>query len=156
VQSGYSGCWIIVGYSMDKNDLCWTALCQVCSSLPLRSFWVERGRFNDTICSHQSIIVHDGICASPTSLLGAGTTCNYNAITDGGLKGNAECRWDINWTKPYNKHKPLYFLADILFVIDAPQQMENSRSTTPPGRQCGRRGTRRRMISLSIARHYYK
>ncbi|EFP76173.2 hypothetical protein PGT21_005995 [Puccinia graminis f. sp. tritici] len=40
-----------------------------------------------------SIIVHDGICASPTSLLGAGTICNYEAITDGGLKGNAECRW---------------------------------------------------------------
>ncbi|POW23079.1 hypothetical protein PSHT_00598 [Puccinia striiformis] len=40
-----------------------------------------------------SIIVHDGVCASPTSLLGSGTTCNYNAVTDGGLKGNAECRW---------------------------------------------------------------
>ncbi|PLW22364.1 hypothetical protein PCANC_07472 [Puccinia coronata f. sp. avenae] len=40
-----------------------------------------------------SVIAHDGICGSPATILPAGTTCNYDVVTDGGLKGHGECRW---------------------------------------------------------------
>ncbi|MBW0491323.1 hypothetical protein O181_031038 [Austropuccinia psidii MF-1] len=43
-----------------------------------------------------SIIAHDGICATPPTLLDKSSPCNYNTTSDGGLKGNGQCRWLLN------------------------------------------------------------
>ncbi|KNZ43786.1 hypothetical protein VP01_986g7 [Puccinia sorghi] len=53
----------------------------------------RRYTLDDTSQSQQSIATHDGICAYGTALLGPGTTCQYEAWTDGGLRTTTECRW---------------------------------------------------------------
>jgi len=60
----------------------------------VQSTWVTewtKVTFSGTL--YVSIATHEGTCAYGTGLLGPGTTCQYEAMTDGGLTTNADCRW---------------------------------------------------------------